>query len=270
MKRKEDNASIHYPRIPLDYRPMMRFSMDIKHMPPSRLGFSKLVCVCVCEFSNRIVGIPIADEQALTIAESLYHKVICQYGTPTTVICDEAPAFTSQLMKSYVHALNIKLVYISSSNDGSHRYNEVMKKRREKVSRLVKKRKKVESETQYIMEMRRHPNEKMFRVGDLVFLDYEGGFLLRAPSKKLNRDWIGPLEIHQVLDNIHYVVSDWDEKFLSPKIHINRLKRCMFNLYEIGERGQLNVASNVRDLFCKWEEVLNMLKGRNDSERQKT
>ena len=94
MKRKEDNASIHFPRIPLDYRPIMRFSMDIKHMPPSRLGFSKLL-VCVCEFSNWTVGIPIADEQTSTIAEVLYHKVICQYGTPTTVICDEVPAFTS-------------------------------------------------------------------------------------------------------------------------------------------------------------------------------
>ena len=120
MKRKVENASIHYPRIPLDYRPMMRFSMDIKHMPPSKLGFSKLL-VCVCEFSNWIVGILIADEQASTIADALYHKVICSYGTPTTVICDEAPAFTSQLMKSYFHALNIKPIYILPSNHGSNR-----------------------------------------------------------------------------------------------------------------------------------------------------
>ena len=120
MKRKEENASIHYPRIPLDYRPMMRFSMDVKHMPPSKLGFSKLL-VCVCEFSNWIVGIPIADEQASTIAEALYHKVICPYGNPTTVICDEAPAFTSHLMKCYFHAHNIKPVYISPSNHGSNR-----------------------------------------------------------------------------------------------------------------------------------------------------
>ena len=39
------------------------------------------------------------------------------------------------------------------------RYMEVMRKRREQGSRLVKERKKVESETQYIREMRRHPNE---------------------------------------------------------------------------------------------------------------
>ena len=148
------------------------------------------------------------------------------------------------------------------------RYMEVMKKRREQVSRLVKERKKVESETQYIRKMRRHHNEKMFRAGDLVFLDCEGGSLLRAPSKKLKRNRIGPLKIHQVFYNTHYVVSDWDEKLLSPKIHINRLRRCMLNLHEIDERGQLNVASNVRDLFYKWEEVLNILKGRNDSKKQ--
>ena len=330
MKRKEENASIHYPRIPLDYRPMMRFSMDVKHMPPSKLGFSKLL-VCVCEFSNWIVGIPIADEQASTIAEALYHKIICPYGNPTTVICDEAPAFTSHLMKCYFHAYNIKPVYISPSNHGSNRseryirtltevllknlegtaddwpmyvasscaamnkqislitkfspyeimylrpppdeldfnfdpdktgisvdvkkYMEVMKKRREQVNKLVGERKKVEAETQYIREMRRFPNEKMFREGDLVFLDYEGGSMLRAPSRKLKRNWIGPLKVHQVLDNTHYIISDWDEKILSPKIHINRLKRCMLNLQEIDDKGHLNVASNVRDLFCKWEEV---------------
>ena len=58
-----------------------------------------------------------------------------------------------------------------------------------------------------------------------------------------------------MLDNTHYIVSDWDEKLLSPKIHINRLKRCTLNLQEIDKKGQLHVANNVRDLFCKWEEV---------------
>ena len=125
------------------------------------------------------------------------------------------------------------------------KYIEIMKKRREQVNSLVKERKKVEAETQYIREMRRHPNERMFRVGELVFLDYEGGSMLKAPSRTLKRIWIGPLKIHQVLDNTHYIVSDSDEKLLSPKIHVNRLKRCILNLQEIDEKGQLNVANNV-------------------------
>ena len=144
------------------------------------------------------------------------------------------------------------------------RYMEVMMKRRKQVDKLVGERKKVEAETQFIREMRRHPNEKVFREGDLVFLDYEGGSILRAPSRKLKRNWIGPLKIHQVLDNTHYVVSDWDEKLLSPKIHVNRLKRCILNLQEINDKGQLNVAGNVRDLFCKWEEVCKLLKERKE------
>ena len=128
---------------------------------------------------------------------------------------------------------------------------ETMRKRTGQVNRLVKERKKVEAETQYIREMRRHPNEKMFRVGNFVFLDYEGGSMLKAPSRKLKISWIGPLKICQVLDNTHYIVSDWDQKLLSPKIHVNRLKRCMLSLQEIYEKGQLHVANNVRDLFCK-------------------
>ena len=62
--------------------------MDIKHMPPSKIGFSKLL-VCAFKFSNCIIAIPLADEQASTMAEALYHKVIFLYGTPKTVICDE-------------------------------------------------------------------------------------------------------------------------------------------------------------------------------------
>ena len=38
MKQKLEGKVIHFPRIPLDFRPMARFSMDIKHMPPSSLG----------------------------------------------------------------------------------------------------------------------------------------------------------------------------------------------------------------------------------------
>ena len=33
------------------------------------------------------------------------------------------------------------------------------------------------------------------------------------------------------------------------------LRDDILNLQEIDDRGHLNVASNVRDLFCKWEEV---------------
>ena len=47
-KPKLNEPKIHYPRIPLDYRPMARFSMDVKHMPKSKLGYAYIL-VCTCE-----------------------------------------------------------------------------------------------------------------------------------------------------------------------------------------------------------------------------
>ena len=42
-------------------------------------------------------------------------------GTPKAVICDEGPAFISDLMKMYFHAMNVKPYYISPMNHGSNR-----------------------------------------------------------------------------------------------------------------------------------------------------
>ena len=119
-KPKLNEPRVNYPRIPLDYRPMARFSMDVKHMTKSKLGY-KYILLCTCESTNWVVGIPIADEQAETIADALFYKVICVYGTPKAIICDEAPAFTSTLMQSYFHTLNIQPYYISPMNHGSNR-----------------------------------------------------------------------------------------------------------------------------------------------------
>ena len=332
MKRKQEGMAIHYPRVPLNFRAMERFSMDIKHMPPSKLGFTKLL-VCTCEQSNWIVGICLTNEQASTIAESLYYKIICQFGHPKTIICDEAPAFTSELMKTYFHALNIKPIYVSPSNHGSNRseryirtlsdiitkqliecgedwpmfvapscfamntqvslvtkfspyemvyfksppdlfnfdfdpdttglnvdtekYMKYMTQRRKQMIKLIYERKRVEAETQFIREMRKHPEEKPFRVGDLVFLNHSGGSLLNAPSKKFKRDWIGPLKIHTILDDTHYVLSDWDEKLISPKIHINRIKSYTLNLRELDKDGHLQIINNAKDLYEKWLDILN-------------
>ena len=331
MKQKLEGKVIHFPRIPLDFRPMARFSMDIKHMPPSTLGYSKML-VCTCEFSNWIVAIPIINEQASTIAEALFFKIICQFGTPKAIICDEAPAFTSELMMSYLHALNVKPIYVSPGNHGSNRteryirtlseiltkyltdtglewpmyvapacfamntqvslvtkfspyevvylqpppdlfnfdfdpdksgikietarYMEHMKQKREDISKLVYERKKIEAETRYIQELRKYPDELDFKVGDFVFFNYEGGSVLHAPSKKFKRSWIGPLKIHQVLDETHFILSDWDERLLSPKIHINRIKRYYLNLRNIKEDGHLEVITNVHELYDRWKELM--------------
>ena len=99
MKSKNDGPRSQYARIPLDTRTMARMSMDIKEMSESELGFRNIL-VCVCEFTNWMKTIPLADQKAQTIAMALYFKICCEYGTPKAIICDEAPAFQSVSCKN--------------------------------------------------------------------------------------------------------------------------------------------------------------------------
>ena len=120
MKENQPIPKVHYPRIPLDARLMARVSMDIKEMPKSILGYN-CILVCVCEYTNWIKAIPLVDQKAGTIADAMFVRIICECGTPKAIICDEGPAFTSDLMKMYFHAMNTKPYYISPINLGSNR-----------------------------------------------------------------------------------------------------------------------------------------------------
>ena len=102
-----DGPRIQYARIPLDTRTMARISMDIKEMPESELGF-RYILVYVCEFTNWMKAITLADQKAQTIAIALYFKICCEYGTLEAIICDEAPAFQLVSLQEYFNALNIQ------------------------------------------------------------------------------------------------------------------------------------------------------------------
>ena len=91
MKGKEPTPKVYYLRIPLDTRVMARISMDIKVMPKSILGYN-CILVCVCEYTNWVKAIPLVNQEAGTIADAIFFRIICEYGTPKTVICDEGPA----------------------------------------------------------------------------------------------------------------------------------------------------------------------------------
>ena len=84
------------------------------------LGYT-CILVCVCEYTNWVKAVPLVDQKAGTIADAIFFRIVCEYGTPKAIICDEGPAFTSDLMKMYFHAMNIKPYYISPMNHGSNR-----------------------------------------------------------------------------------------------------------------------------------------------------
>ena len=114
------------------------------------------------------------------------------------------------------------------------------------VDQLVVDRKTYEKNTQWVREMRKYPDHETFAVGDLVLVNHPLGSVLQSPSKKLNRNWIGPVRIQTVLDNTHYLCSDWSGRLILKRFHINRLKQYYMNLGEMDENGQLKIAENVK------------------------
>ena len=299
-------------------------------MPKSILGYN-CILVCVCEYTNWIKAIPLVDQKAGTIADAIFFRIIYEYGTAKAVICDEGPAFASDLMKMYFHAMNIKPYYISPMNHGSNReeryirtlnyiicrnltgigekwplfvlpscwamntqvsqvtgfspyemvyhseppdlfnfnykpeqtsinvstkqYLEQMLKKKVLMDQLIIERKPYEKNTQWIRELRKYPHHETFSVGDLVIVYHPLGSVLQSPSRKLNRNWIGPLRVQTVLDNTHYLCSDWSGKLIPKRFHINRPKQYYMNLGELGEDGQLKIVQNVNELYEIWNEL---------------
>ena len=130
-----------------------------------------------------------------------------------------------------------------------------MFKKKVLMDQLIVERKSYEKNTQWIRELRKYPDHEIFSVGDLVMVYHPLGSVLQSPSRKLNRNWIGPLRVQTVLDNTHYLCSDWSGKLIPKRFHINRLKQYYMNLGELGEDGQLKIVQNVNELYEKWNEL---------------
>ena len=93
---------------------MTRVSMDIKEMPKSILGYM-CILVCLCEYTNWVKAIPLVDQKAGTIADAISFRIICEYGTPKAIICDEGPAFTSDLMNNSCYEYKTLLYFTNES-----------------------------------------------------------------------------------------------------------------------------------------------------------
>ena len=100
---------------------MSEISADVKHMPPSRLGYSYIL-LCTCEVSNFVKGIPIQDVTSVTLFEAIFFKIICLFGNPRKLIFEEARGLTSKVTKPFTvspqnHGSNRTKRYIRTMND---------------------------------------------------------------------------------------------------------------------------------------------------------
>ena len=123
------------------------------------------------------------------------------------------------------------------------------------ILKIITEKKCYDSESRLVREIRKYPDASGFAIGDLVLLYHKTGSVLQSRSKKLNRNWIGPLRIQAILDDTHYMLSDWSGQLLPKRFHINRLKPFSINLGKMTVEGNLELINNTRELYRKWKDI---------------
>ena len=93
-----------------------------------------------------------------------------------------------------------------------------------------------------------------YAVGDLVLIKHAPSSVLKAPSRKLKRDWVGPFKIQSIIDDSHYMISDWTGQLSHKRFHVNRLKPFSLSLGKVKD-GKLQTVHNTRELFRIWKNI---------------
>ena len=122
------------------------------------------------------------------------------------------------------------------------------------IDQMIMRRKKYEAESQLIRESRKYPDAHGYAVGDLVLIKHAPSSVLKAPSRKLKRDWVGPFRIQSIIDDSHYMISDWTRQLSHKRFHVNRLKPFSLSLGKVKD-GKLQTVHNTRELFRIWKNI---------------
>ena len=118
FKGKKNQNRPFKKRVHLNTPAMSMVSMDIKYMPKGHSGF-KYLLVLICETSNFIVVEPLRSTDATHICKALERHYIRYFGSPTHIVCDQDPAFTSGLMHALTLKYNTKLITVGTTNHKS-------------------------------------------------------------------------------------------------------------------------------------------------------
>ena len=105
-------------RINLNYRSLLRLSMDLKVMPRSSKGHRYILCV-IDEVTNYIITAPIKYSRSKEVGEALIDNVISKYCVPDYMTMDLDSAFMSSLMNYLFKRLGIKIKTVAPYNHQS-------------------------------------------------------------------------------------------------------------------------------------------------------
>ena len=95
-------------RINLNYRPLLRLSMDLKVILRSCRGHRYILCI-IDEVTNYMITAPIKQSRSEVVGEALINDVISKYCIPDYMIMDLDSAFMSPLMNYLFKRLGIKI-----------------------------------------------------------------------------------------------------------------------------------------------------------------
>ena len=106
------------PRINLNYRPLLRLSMDLKVMPKSYKGDRYILCL-IDEVTNYMKTAPVKQAKSEEVGEILINSVFSKYCVPDYIIMDLDSAFMSSLMSYLFKKLGIKIKTVAPYNHQS-------------------------------------------------------------------------------------------------------------------------------------------------------
>ena len=112
------------PRIYLNYRPLLRLSMDLKIMLRSQKGHRFILCI-IDEVTNYLITIPIYQFKSEEIDEALIENMISKYCVPDYIVMDLDSSLISMLMNYLFKKFSIKIKtvvpYSHQSLEAEHR-----------------------------------------------------------------------------------------------------------------------------------------------------
>ncbi len=108
-----------FARIPVNFHPFDRMSMDVKCMVKSRSGFTKIL-VMNCLITQYTEVTPIKETNAKQVIDLLLTKVFYRWGKPSLIVMDQDPSFTGHLVRMLVQCYQVQVQFMGVHNHGAN------------------------------------------------------------------------------------------------------------------------------------------------------
>ena len=101
-----------------------------------------------------------------------------------------------------------------------------MRTKLDNVSSFITELKTFQKQRQALEKNTQAKKLEVFKKVQLVYLFAPSAVSLQTNTKKCDTDFVGPLVINRVLDEMHYILSDLQGHMLYGVYHVRRLKKA--------------------------------------------